>query len=164
MGSLYVSCSFPIHIVLKVLNSSVLQTIASLFSWLTLPCLPHPSCSEVSKVTLKSNGDEALNNEFLLKSNGDEVLNDGFPYKIIATKGLTLRKNRSDEAMKRLTQLKNWSDEAFNASSPHFIASSLSILYKSTQKSPNKQIKTFQDICKGKDDDVFSALLWKLRK
>jgi hypothetical protein len=61
----------------------------------------------VSKVTLKSNGDEALNNEFLLKSNGDEVLNDGFPYKIIATKGLTLRKNRSDEAMKRLTQLKN---------------------------------------------------------
>jgi hypothetical protein len=33
----------------------------------------------VDKVTLKSNGDEALNNEFLLKSNGDEALNDGFP-------------------------------------------------------------------------------------
>jgi hypothetical protein len=33
----------------------------------------------VGKVTLKSNGDEALNNEFILKSNGDEVLNDGFP-------------------------------------------------------------------------------------
>jgi hypothetical protein len=33
----------------------------------------------VGKVTLKSNGDEALNNEFLLKSNGDEALNDGFP-------------------------------------------------------------------------------------
>ncbi len=33
---------------------------------------------EVGKVTLKSNGDEALNNEFLLKSNGDEALNDGF--------------------------------------------------------------------------------------
>jgi hypothetical protein len=32
----------------------------------------------VGKVTLKSNGDEALNNEFLLKSNGDEALNDGF--------------------------------------------------------------------------------------
>jgi hypothetical protein len=33
----------------------------------------------VGIVTLKSNGDEALNNEFLLKSNGDEALNDGFP-------------------------------------------------------------------------------------
>jgi hypothetical protein len=32
----------------------------------------------VGKVTLKSNGDEALNDEFLLKSNGDEALNDGF--------------------------------------------------------------------------------------
>ncbi len=35
--------------------------------------------SEVGKVTLKSNGDEALNDEFLLKSNVDEALNDGFP-------------------------------------------------------------------------------------
>jgi hypothetical protein len=33
---------------------------------------------EVGKVTLKSNGDEAIN-EFLLKSNGDEALNHGFP-------------------------------------------------------------------------------------
>jgi hypothetical protein len=33
----------------------------------------------VGKVTLKSNGDEALNDEFLLKSNVDEALNDGFP-------------------------------------------------------------------------------------
>jgi hypothetical protein len=33
----------------------------------------------VGKVTLKSNGDEALNNEFLLKINGNEALNDGFP-------------------------------------------------------------------------------------
>ncbi len=33
----------------------------------------------VGKVTLKSNGDEALNNEFILKSNGEEALNDGFP-------------------------------------------------------------------------------------
>jgi hypothetical protein len=33
----------------------------------------------VGKVTLKSNGDEALNDEFLLKSNGDEaLLNDVF--------------------------------------------------------------------------------------
>ncbi len=43
---------------------------------------------EVGKVTLKSNGNEALNNEFLLKSNGDEALNDGFPYK-----------NNGDEAL-----------------------------------------------------------------
>jgi hypothetical protein len=35
--------------------------------------------AEVGKVNLKSNGDEALNDEFLLKSNGDEALNDGFP-------------------------------------------------------------------------------------
>jgi hypothetical protein len=32
----------------------------------------------VGKVTLKSNGDEALSDEFLLKSNGDEALNDIF--------------------------------------------------------------------------------------
>jgi hypothetical protein len=34
---------------------------------------------EVGKVTLKSNGDEALSDEFLFKSNGDEALNDVFP-------------------------------------------------------------------------------------
>ncbi len=32
--------------------------------------------SEVGKVTLKSNGDEALSDESLKKSNGDEALND----------------------------------------------------------------------------------------
>jgi hypothetical protein len=34
---------------------------------------------EVGKVTLKSNSDEALSDEFILKSNGDEVLNDVSP-------------------------------------------------------------------------------------
>jgi hypothetical protein len=33
---------------------------------------------EVGKVTLKSNGDDAVSDEFLLKSNGDEALNDIF--------------------------------------------------------------------------------------
>jgi hypothetical protein len=33
----------------------------------------------VGKVTLKSNGDEALSDEFLFKSNGDEKLNNVFP-------------------------------------------------------------------------------------
>jgi hypothetical protein len=37
--------------------------------------------TKVGKVTLKSNGDEALSNEFLLKSNGDEALNDVFSIK-----------------------------------------------------------------------------------
>jgi hypothetical protein len=32
----------------------------------------------VGKVTLKSNGDEALSDEFLLKSNGNEALNGVF--------------------------------------------------------------------------------------
>jgi hypothetical protein len=32
----------------------------------------------VGKVTLTSNGYEALSDEFLLKSNGDEALNDIF--------------------------------------------------------------------------------------
>jgi hypothetical protein len=32
----------------------------------------------VGKVTLKSNGNEALSDDFLLKSNGDEALNDVF--------------------------------------------------------------------------------------
>jgi hypothetical protein len=33
----------------------------------------------VGKVTLKSNGDVGLNDEFLFKSNGDEALNDVYP-------------------------------------------------------------------------------------
>jgi hypothetical protein len=33
----------------------------------------------MGKVTLKCNGDEALNDESPLKRNGDEVLNDEFP-------------------------------------------------------------------------------------
>jgi hypothetical protein len=33
----------------------------------------------VGKVNLKSNGDEALNDELFKKSNGNEALNDGFP-------------------------------------------------------------------------------------
>ena len=36
------------------------------------------STAELGKVTFKSNGDEALSDEFLLKSNGDEALNDVF--------------------------------------------------------------------------------------
>jgi hypothetical protein len=48
---------------------------------------------EVGKVTLKSNGDEALSDDILLKSNGDEAFN--------------AQKNCSDEAMKRLTLLEN---------------------------------------------------------
>ncbi len=34
--------------------------------------------AEVGKVTLKSNGNEALSDESLKKSNGDEALNDDF--------------------------------------------------------------------------------------
>jgi hypothetical protein len=33
----------------------------------------------VGKVTLKSNGDEALSDEFLFNSNADAALNDVFP-------------------------------------------------------------------------------------
>jgi hypothetical protein len=33
----------------------------------------------VGKVTLKSNGDEALRDESLKQINGDEALNDDFP-------------------------------------------------------------------------------------
>ncbi len=40
-----------------------------------LPGVP----ADVGKVTLKSNFDEALSDEFLLKNKGDEALNDGFP-------------------------------------------------------------------------------------
>jgi hypothetical protein len=40
----------------------------------------------------KSNGNEALNDEFLLKSNGDEALNDVFPQKVTAMKRLMIRK------------------------------------------------------------------------
>jgi hypothetical protein len=35
--------------------------------------------TDMGKVTLKSNGNEALSEESLLKSNGDELLNDDFP-------------------------------------------------------------------------------------
>jgi hypothetical protein len=58
----------------------------------------HGRITEVGKVTLKSNGDEALSNEFLLKSNGDEALKELFSIKVMAMKRLKLRKNCSDEA------------------------------------------------------------------
>ncbi len=57
---------------------------------------------EVGKVTYKNNGDEALSDESLLKSNNDEAFNDDFPQKVMG--------------MKHLTQSKNCGDEAFNAS------------------------------------------------
>jgi hypothetical protein len=47
----------------------------------------------VGKVTLKSNGDEALSHESLLQSNGDEALNEDFPYKVTLMKHLMLGKN-----------------------------------------------------------------------
>jgi hypothetical protein len=49
-------------------------------TWLGYPLLGLPR-SEVGKVTWKSNGDEALNDEFLLKSNDDEALKQCFPIK-----------------------------------------------------------------------------------
>jgi hypothetical protein len=76
----------------------------------------------VGKVTLKSNGDEALNDEFLLKSNSDEALNDVFLLKLTAMKHLALIRNRSDEAMKHLTMLKV---EAMKRLTLHRLASSL---------------------------------------
>jgi hypothetical protein len=88
--------------------------------------------AEVGKVTLKSNGDEALSDEFLLKRNGDEAFN----------------------AQKKC---KNSSNEAFNASLPRFIASSLHRCqhYINPCRNCHKMGKTFQHICKGNDDDVF---------
>jgi hypothetical protein len=52
----------------------------------------------VGKVTFKSNGNEAFNDEFLLKCNSDEALNNVFPQKVTEVKRLTLSKNCSDEA------------------------------------------------------------------
>ncbi len=46
----------------------------------------------MGKVTLKSNGDEALSNDSPLKSSGDEALNDDFPLKVMVMKRLTLSK------------------------------------------------------------------------
>jgi hypothetical protein len=51
--------------------------------------------AEVGKVTLKSNRDEALSDEFLLKSNGKEALNAVF-----------LKKINGDEAFN--TEKKSW--------------------------------------------------------
>jgi hypothetical protein len=45
----------------------------------SLPYAPWYFKPEVGKVSLKSNGDEALRDEFLLKSNGNEALNYVFP-------------------------------------------------------------------------------------
>jgi hypothetical protein len=70
-------------------------------------------------------------------------------------KHLTLRRNRSNEALIRFMMLKNWSDEAFNASSPHFIASSLSTLYISTQKSPKNRAKLSNPYVKAKTKMFF---------
>ncbi len=62
-------------------------------------CCPGPSHPELGKVTLKSNGDEALSDESHLKSNSDEAFNDDFSLKVTAMKRLTLSKKRSDEAL-----------------------------------------------------------------
>ncbi len=56
-----------------------------------------------------------------LKSNGNKALNDDISYKVTSIKRLTL--SNKIKAMKRLTLLKNWSHETFNDSSLHrFIA------------------------------------------
>jgi hypothetical protein len=57
-------------------------------------------------------------------------------------------------AMKHLMLLKNRSDEVFNASSPHFIASSLSTQYKFMQKSPLNSAGLLVT-CKSKDEKLF---------
>ncbi len=51
------------------------------FSSSNMLCLENSTGSqaEVGKDALKSNGDEALNVEFLFKSDGDEALNYIFP-------------------------------------------------------------------------------------
>jgi hypothetical protein len=48
----------------------------------------------LGKVSSKSNGDEAVSDEFCLKSNSDEALNYVFPLKVTAMKHLTLRKKQ----------------------------------------------------------------------
>ncbi len=47
---------------------------------------PGIKLAEVGKVSLKTNNDEVLSDEFPLKSNGDEALNDDFPQKVMAVK------------------------------------------------------------------------------
>ncbi len=47
----------------------------------------------MGKVTLKSNGDEALSDEFLLTSNGDEVLKDVFSIKSNSDEAFNVLKN-----------------------------------------------------------------------
>ncbi len=48
--------------------------------------------TEVGKVTLKINGDEALSDESVLKSSGDTVLNDDISYELTVMKRLMLSK------------------------------------------------------------------------
>jgi hypothetical protein len=48
--------------------------------------------AEVGKVTFKSNGDEALSDEFLLKGNGNEALNDVFSTKSNGDKAFNAKK------------------------------------------------------------------------
>ncbi len=72
----------------------LLTNLLGQIAYISLHC-PENVCgflTEGGKVTLKSNGDEALSNEFLLKRNANEALNDVFPQKVTAMKCLTLRK------------------------------------------------------------------------
>jgi hypothetical protein len=57
-----------------------------------------------------------------------------------------VKKIRTDEVMKHLMLLKNGSDKVVNASTPRFIASSLSTLNESMLKSPNNNNKKFSDL------------------
>jgi hypothetical protein len=64
-------------------------------------------------------------------------------------KRLMQSKNYSNEAMKRLTYLKNCSDEVFYASSLHHCQHYIAI----------KGHRTFQHICKSKDEGVLAFQL-----
>jgi hypothetical protein len=71
------SIQYPVVNVLRLLNT--IDQTANHLSF--AECCQCPFCwlwAEVGKVTLKSNGDEALSNESLKKSNGDEALNNDF--------------------------------------------------------------------------------------
>jgi hypothetical protein len=65
------------YVLVALKYSSNLSLLYGVYLYSCTPCfILCGKCTEVGKVTFKSNNDEALSNESLQKSNGEEALND----------------------------------------------------------------------------------------
>jgi hypothetical protein len=77
------------YVLVAIKYTSTLSLLYGVYLYSCTPCfILCGKCTEVGKITLKSNTDEAFSDEFLQKNNGDEALNED-----------SLLSSNSDEAL-----------------------------------------------------------------